>query len=66
MHNSFKDGDIGRSNMRAHETLLPVTGTVPKRTEFDPNSPHVKTCNESNSNKLLKMEAKSTADRQVH
>jgi hypothetical protein len=46
--------------------LLSGIGTVPKRSEFDPNTRHVITSNESNSNKLLKMEAKSTAERWVH
>lgn len=52
--------------MRPHQLLLSVIGTVPKRSEFDPNSRHVITSNESNSNKLLKMEAKSTAEHRVH
>jgi len=52
--------------MRPHQLLLSVIGTVPKRSEFEPNSRHVITSNESNSNKLLKMEAKSTAERRVH
>jgi len=52
--------------MRAHQMRLSVIGTVPKRSEFDPNSRHVITSDESNSKKLMKMDAKSTAELRVH
>jgi hypothetical protein len=62
---NIKDEDIGRTNMRAYKIFRPVNGTVHKRSVFDPNYRHEITCNDSNSNKLLKMEAKSTAERRV-